>query len=253
MGNEERQPLENTEETAAEKREEDIEPFRFSRRDFLIGAGSGAVVGAAAAAGATNILRPEAPPSTVEVVETTPEEEEAAPAAEEKIPVEVAEEKPTRFRRIMLNVNGQEHDIVVDVRWSLLEVLRNQLGLTGTKRGCDRSECGACTVLVDGKPVNSCTILAARVADTPILTIEGLSNAANLKQLHPIQQAFYDTGGYMCGFCTSGVILSTQALLDSSPNPTEGEIRQALSGNICRCTGYTKIVQSVQTAAEMMG
>jgi carbon-monoxide dehydrogenase small subunit len=242
MENKEQQPLEQTEQ---EKPEEEIQPLRMSRRDFLIGAGSGAVVGAAAAAGAVSVLRPQAP-APAEVAR------EEAPSAM-KIPAEVAEAKPTRFRQIVLNVNGQKHDLTVDVRWSLLEVLRNQLGLTGTKRGCNRSECGACTVLLGGKPVNSCTILAARVADKPILTIEGLSDASSYEQLHSIQRAFYDTGGYMCGFCTPGMILSTKALLDSNPNPTEEDIRQALSGNICRCTGYTKVVESVQTAAEMMG
>ena len=240
MDNKEQQPLEQTEQ---EKPEEEIQPLRMSRRDFLIGAGSGAVVGAAVAGGAVSVLRPQSPATGVR--------EEVSPAA--TIPAEIAEAQPTRFRQIALNVNGQEHELVVDVRWSLLEVLRNQLGMTGTKRGCDRSECGACTVLLDGKPVNACTILAARVAGKQVLTIEGLSNASSYEQLHPIQRAFYDTGGYMCGFCTPGMMLSTQALLDSNPNPTEQEIRHALSGNICRCTGYTKVVESVQAAAEMMG
>ena len=243
MDNKEQQPLEQTEQ---DKPEEEIQPFRMSRRDFLIGAGSGAVVGAAVAGGAVSVLRPQSPAAPAAVVR-----EEVSPAA--KIPAEIAEAQPTRFRQIALNVNGQEHDLVVDVRWSLLEVLRNQLGMTGTKRGCDRSECGACTVLLDGKPVNSCTILAARVAGKQVLTVEGLSNASSYEQLHPVQRAFYDTGGYMCGFCTPGMMLSTQALLDSNPNPTEQEIRHALSGNICRCTGYTKVVKSVQVAAEMMG
>lgn len=242
MENKDQQPLERAPD---EKQEEEIQPLRISRRDFLIGAGSGAAVGAAATAGVVSFLRPAAP-KPAEVVR------EQAPAAVE-IPAEVVEAQPTRFRRVMLNVNGKQHDLVVDVRWTLLEVLRNQIGLTGTKRGCDRSECGACTVLLDGKPVNSCTILAARVADKPILTIEGLSDAASYEQLHPIQRAFYETGGYMCGFCTPGMMISTKALLDGNPSPTEEEIRHALSGNLCRCTGYTKIVHSVQAAAQMMG
>lgn len=243
MENKEQQPLERTEQ---EKPEEEIQPLSMSRRDFLIGAGSGAVIGAAAAAGAVSVFRPQAPAAPAKVVR-----EEVSPAA--KIPAEVAEAQPTRFRQIVLNVNGQEHDLVVDVRWSLLEVLRNQLGMTGTKQGCDRSECGACTVLLDSRPVNACTILAARAAGKQVLTVEGLSNASSYEQLHPIQRAFYDTGGYMCGFCTPGMMLSTKALLESSPNPTEQEIRHALSGNICRCTGYTKVVESIQAAAEMMG
>jgi carbon-monoxide dehydrogenase small subunit len=244
MDDKERQSTDGAEATADEEQAEDITPFRMSRRDFLIGAGSGAVAGAAIATGAGSILRPKESPSGMARDQAS---------VGEQVPIEAAESQPTRYRRIVLNVNGQDHDLVVDVRWSLLEVLRNQLGLTGTKRGCDRSECGACTVLLDNKPVNSCTILAARVADRPILTIEGLSDASNRDQLHPVQSAFYETGGYMCGFCTSGIMLSTQALLQQSPNPTEAEIRHALSGNICRCTGYTKIVESVQAAAEMMG
>lgn len=246
MENKEHQPLEEVEEVAAEgKQEEEIQPFRVSRRDFLVGAGTGAVAGAAVAAGAISFLRPEAPTPAGIV-------SEEAPSAVE-IPAEAIEAQPTRFRRIVLNVNGQENDIVVDVRWTLLEVLRNQLGLTGTKQGCDRSECGACTVLLDGKPVNSCTILAARVSGKSVLTVEGLSDASSYDQLHPIQRAFYEVGGFMCGFCTSGQMLSSKALLDRNANPTEDEIRQALAGNLCRCTGYTKIVQSVQTAAKSMG
>ncbi|MCZ7573531.1 MAG: (2Fe-2S)-binding protein [Ardenticatenaceae bacterium] len=234
-----------------EEEQEQIQPLRVSRRDFLIGAGSGAVVGAAAVGGFVTITRREAPapaaPAPAEVSKP------GAPATAQQ-PAEIAAEvQPTRFRRLVLNVNGQEHDMVVDVRWTLLEVLRNQLGLTGTKQGCDRSECGACTVLVDGKPVNSCTMLAARLAGKSITTIEGLSNAASYEQLHPIQRAFHESGGFMCGFCTPGQIISSKALLDSNLNPTEAEIRQALSGNICRCTGYTKIIESVQAAAKMMG
>lgn len=237
-----------------EEEQEQIQPLRVSRRDFLIGAGSGAVVGAAAAGGLVSLTRRAAPPAapaevTREQAPAAPEKPAEAPAAQ---PAEVAAAQPTRFRQVVLNVNGQEHKLVVDVRWTLLEVLRTQLGLTGTKQGCDRSECGACTVLLDGKPVNSCTILAARTAGKAIVTIEGLSNAAIYQDLHPIQRAFHENGGYMCGFCTSGQIISAKALLDSNPNPSEAEIRQALSGNLCRCTGYTKIIQSVQAAAKMM-
>lgn len=251
MESKEQKPLAEAEETAAEEKQgEEIQPFRVSRRDFLIGGGAGVAVGAVIAGSAVSLLQPETPAEVAPSAGEAPAE--VAPSAVE-VPAEVAEAQPTRFRRIMLNVNGQEHDLVVDVRWTLLETLRNQLGFTGTKRGCDRSECGACTVLLDGKAVNSCTILAARVGGKSILTVEGLSNASNYEQLHPVQRAFYEEGGYMCGFCTAGQMLSTKALLDRNPNPSEEEIRLALSGNLCRCTGYTKIVKSAQTAAKMMG
>lgn len=127
----------------------------------------------------------------------------------------------------------------------LLDVLREVLGLTGTKEGCGEGECGACTVLVDGKPVDSCLVLIGQVQGRAITTIEGLSNG---KELHPLQQAFIDEGAIQCGYCTPGMILAAKALLDSNPNPGEEEIRRSISGNLCRCTGYQKIIKAVQAA-----
>ncbi len=150
---------------------------------------------------------------------------------------------------IRLTVNGAEYDISIKPWATLLDVLREDLGLTGTKEGCGVGECGACTVLMDGEAVNSCLVLAKEADGRRITTIEGLAEG---DILHPIQQAFVDVGGMQCGFCTPGMILSTKALLDENSNPSEEEIRKALEGNFCRCTGYTKIIESVKTAAIRM-
>jgi carbon-monoxide dehydrogenase small subunit len=132
---------------------------------------------------------------------------------------------------------------------TLAEFLREQLDLTGAKKGCEVGECGSCTVLVDGKPALSCSTLAIAVRDKAILTIEGLAQGS---QLHPLQQAFIDHGAIQCGFCTPGVILMAKAMLDENPNPTRADVKEALGGNLCRCTGYVKIIDAVMAAAEMM-
>ena len=150
---------------------------------------------------------------------------------------------------IKLIVNGKSYLVNAEPSARLIDVLRVELGLTGTKEGCGTGDCGACTVLVDGVPYNSCLLLAVRVSDRQILTIEGLAENG---ELSPIQQAFIDHGGFQCGFCTPGVIISTKALLDTNPDPSEDEILTALAGNICRCTGYSKIIESVKAAAEML-
>jgi carbon-monoxide dehydrogenase small subunit len=148
---------------------------------------------------------------------------------------------------IQLTINGEPVEAAVEPNQTLLQFLRDDLGLTGTKHGCGLGDCGACTVIVDGKPINSCLVLAVQAAGREVLTIEGLAENG---KLHPVQQAFVDKGAIQCGFCSPGMILSAKALLDANPKPTEHEIRTAISGNLCRCTGYQKIVEAVQEAVK---
>lgn len=148
--------------------------------------------------------------------------------------------------QIDLDVNGVIQAVEVRHHWTLLRVLRDVLGLTGTKRGCDRGECGACTVLLDGKPVYSCHMLALQAVNRSITTVEALGDSDSL---HVIQQAFLDNDGAQCGYCTPGFLLSAKALLGETPEPSEPEIRQALSGNLCRCNAYGRIIESVKQAA----
>lgn len=150
---------------------------------------------------------------------------------------------------ISTTINGQDYDFLCEPRQSLLEVLRDTLQLTGAKEGCNNGNCGACTVLLDGEPVNSCIVLAVEVQGRELTTIEGIANRG---ALHPIQQCFLEGAALQCGICTPGFIVAAKALLDKKPNPSEEEIRFALAGNLCRCTGYDKIVRSVQAAAERM-
>ena len=150
---------------------------------------------------------------------------------------------------LTLQVNGEEHQLAVPVHKTLLEVLREDMGLTGTKHGCELGECGACTVLADGQPILSCLALPVELHGRQILTVEGMAQAG---RLHPLQQAFAELGASQCGYCTPGVLLTSLALLSSNPKPTRGEIRQSLSGNICRCTGYIKILEAVELAALRM-
>ena len=147
-------------------------------------------------------------------------------------------------------VNGHTVEVEAQPHWPLLRVLREELELMGVKQGCGEGECGACTVLVNGAPVNSCIYPALEAEGKEVLTIEGLIGKNN--ELHPIQQAFLEKAGVQCGFCTPGMIMSAKALLDNNLNPTEDEIRHAIAGNMCRCTGYVQIVESVMLAADMM-
>jgi carbon-monoxide dehydrogenase small subunit len=153
-------------------------------------------------------------------------------------------------QEIELKVNGELFRIKVETHRTLLEVLRETLGLTGTKEMCNKGDCGGCTVMIDGKPVLSCLTLAIEAQGKDILTIEGLAKGY---ELHPIQQAFVDHGAIQCGYCSPGFIMSAKALLDRNPHPTEDEIKEGISNNICRCTGYVQIVEAIQAAAEMMG
>ena len=148
---------------------------------------------------------------------------------------------------VRLNVNGAEHDLEVEPRLLLVHALRDQLGLTGTHVGCDTSNCGACTIHLDGDAVKSCTVLAVQADGAQITTIEGLGSEDDL---HPVQEAFWNNHGLQCGYCTPGMIMASAALLAENPNPTEAEVRHALEGNLCRCTGYHNIVKSVLAAAQ---
>jgi carbon-monoxide dehydrogenase small subunit len=165
-------------------------------------------------------------------------EERRAPTADD-VPV----------RRITLTVNGEKRMAEVEPRLLLAHLLRQGLRLTGTHTGCDTTNCGACTVLVDGRPIKSCTMLAVQADGREVMTVEGLATAS---ELHPLQEGFKDEHGLQCGFCTPGMMMAAKGLLDENPNPTEDEIRWALSGNLCRCTGYQNIVKSVLWAAEKL-
>jgi carbon-monoxide dehydrogenase small subunit len=149
-------------------------------------------------------------------------------------------------RRIAVTVNGREHQADVEPRQLLVYFLREQLGLTGTNVGCDTSSCGACTVLLDGESVKSCTVLAVQADGAQVTTIEGLAHDG---ELHPVQQAFHEQHALQCGFCTPGMVMAAVSLLEENPSPSDDEIRHALEGNLCRCTGYHNIVLAVQAAA----
>ena len=148
---------------------------------------------------------------------------------------------------LRLHVNGEDHEVLAELHKTLLEVLREDLGFTGTKRGCDLGVCGACTVLIDGKPHLSCLTLAVAVQGNKIMTIEGMAQNG---ELHPLQKAFVEKGAIQCGFCTPGMILTAKAFLDENPNPSEEETKRAISGNLCRCTGYVKIIEAIQSVTE---
>lgn len=189
-----------------------------SRRDFLKGLGASTAV--AAAMITTPGLKPEA---------------EAAPS------------KGVREATIQMEINGRGYRLAVKTHWTLLEVLRRELGLTGTKNSCDRGSCGACTVIMDGKAIYACALLAVEADKRKITTIEGLSDG---EKLHPIQTAFIREDALQCGFCTPAMILTTKALLDSNPRPSEDDVKEALSGTICRCAAYPKIVKAVMSVAK---
>jgi aerobic carbon-monoxide dehydrogenase small subunit len=150
---------------------------------------------------------------------------------------------------VTLNVNGKDCSLQIEKNWTLLYVLREVMDLTGTKCGCNTNDCGACRVLVDGEAKNSCCLLARNMQGCKIVTIEGIARGM---ELHPIQEAFVEAGAVQCGFCTPGMVISAKGLLDQNPDPTEEEIRAALVHNLCRCTGYVKIVEAVQLAAKRL-
>jgi carbon-monoxide dehydrogenase small subunit len=152
-------------------------------------------------------------------------------------------------KSIKLEVNGRIHEVDVKPHQTLLNVIRNELGLKGTKSGCESGECGTCTVILDGKTVHSCLVLAAQADGKKIITIEGIGT---YEKPHPLQQSFVEAGAVQCGFCTPGMILSAKALLDNNPNPTTEEIKRAIDGNLCRCTGYINIIKAIKIAAQRM-
>ena len=201
-----------------EDKEKGKNPLNTSRRDFLKGMGTSAI--------ATSITTsPLSLPYTAEA---------APPPA-------------VREAWIQLNVNDKTYRLKVKSHWTLLDVLRKEIGLTGTKKFCDRGSCGACTVIMDGKAVYACSRLAIEADNKKILTIEGLLRGG---KLHPIQEAFLEHDGLQCGFCTSGQIMSVKALLDKTPRPTQEEIKEGLSGNICRCSAYPKILKSAMAVSQ---
>lgn len=153
-------------------------------------------------------------------------------------------------REITFTLNGEEQTVEVEPTRTLLDCLRYDLGLTGTKKGCDEGDCGACTVILDGRPMNSCLLLMGKVVGARVETIESMGTE---QELHPLQEAFLRVGAVQCGYCTPGMLLTAKAILEENPNPTEQEIRTAIAGNLCRCTGYTKIVEAIRDAALTVG
>ena len=210
--------------------------FSVTRRDFLIGAGAGAATAGAVLGGAVvinKVVNPDKPTTTTTV---------GGPI-------------PATMRRVTLDIDGTKQDVIVDNRESLWETMNFQLGLQNSNLGCDRAQCGACAVLVDGKAVNSCTVLSARLGrGQKITTVASLPKGTGVAGLHPVQRAYWLDGGFQCGICTRGFIMSTVALLTAIPKPTNAQIAEGLSGNICRCGEYPKIYRAVNTAAaEMRG
>ena len=211
----------------------------FTRRSFLVGAGAGAATAGVVLGGAiaTNTITL---PGAATVPTTGGSGQGSIPAT---------------MRRVTLDIDATKHEVVVDNRETLWETMTYQLGLSNSNLGCDRAQCGACAVLVDGKAVNSCSLLSSRLGKNQVIgTVAGLSTGVGVAALHPIQRSFWLNGGFQCGICTRGFIMSTVALLKTTPNPTDDQIAEGLSGNICRCGEYSKIFTSVKVAAaEMRG
>ena len=244
---------------------EQIRPLA-TRRDFLVGAGAGAVVvGVVAGAGIAATRSNVQPAQTVQTAPGQPAVAVAPPPQVQTQPQATAQPQaapqtaaaptqlPATMRKVTLNIDGAAHEVTVDVRDSLWETMTRNLGMASSNLGCDRAQCGACTVLVDGRAVNGCTVLSARLGrGQQITTVAGLAKGPGVEGLHPIQRAFWGDGGFQCGICTRGFIMSSYALLTANPNPTDDQIAEGLAGNICRCGEYTKIFQSVKTAAADM-
>jgi len=233
-----------------------------TRREFMAGAGAGLAVGAVVAGGIAVATRPAVQTQPSLITAPGGPAVVAQPAAPAQVqqqpqtlqpqaqPPQAPQPLPLNMRRVDLNIDGVSRTVVVDVRESLREARGFRLNLSSANLGCDRAQCGACTVLVDGRAMNGCTVLAARLGrGQKILTVDGIRNGPGIAGLHPVQKAFWQLGGYQCGICTRGFIMSTYALLQSNNNPSNDEIAEALSGNICRCSEYPQIFESVRAAA----
>jgi aerobic-type carbon monoxide dehydrogenase small subunit (CoxS/CutS family) len=251
-----------------EPSEESARPLP-TRRDFLVGAGAGAVaVGVVAGAGIA-VTRGNTQPAPAPAVQTGPGGPAVAvppaPAAQtgatttqqapQQAPQAAATQLPPTMRHVSLDIDGIKHEVTVDVRTSLWETMTRELNMASSNLGCDRAQCGACTVVVDGRAVNGCSIYSARLGrGQKILTVASLATGPGVEGLHPIQRAFWEDGGFQCGICTRGFIMSSYALLTANPKPTDEQITEGLAGNICRCGEYPKIYTAVRNAAaEMAG
>ncbi len=234
---------------------ENSEPERLqplvTRREFLVGAGAGAAVAAAAGGGAVVLSRPSAKQAARDAGSGAQPAVGGAPPATGAAAQQVAL-APSQ-RRVSLNIDGKVHDVTVDVRESLWETMTYHLDLVGANLGCDRAQCGACTVNIDGRAVNGCTVLSARLGrGQKVVTVEGIRTGPGVEGLHPVQRAFWEQGGFQCGICTRGFIMSAVSLLAATISPTRVQIREALAGNICRCSEYPKMYDAVERAAADM-
>jgi aerobic-type carbon monoxide dehydrogenase small subunit (CoxS/CutS family) len=250
-------------EAAPQDTSEQLRPV-VTRREFMAGAGAGLAVGAVVAGGIAVATRPAAQtqpnvlvtqPGGPAVVAPGALQPGVAPAPAQGQSQAPAGALPLSMRRVELNIDGVARPVTIDVRESLWETMVFKLNLSSSNLGCDRAQCGACTVLIDGRAVNGCTVLAARLGrGQQIVTVDGIRSGPGIGGLHPIQKAFWQLGGYQCGICTRGFIMSTYALLQTNKSPSNDEIAEALAGNICRCSEYPQIYDSVRAAAaEMRG
>ena len=237
-------PASNSPGDGRDNERESIQPM-VTRRQFLIGAGAGAAA-AAAAAGAVAVIRS---PGALPVVGSIP----GQPGGTTGATAGALGLLPASQRRVMLNINGTAYDVAVDVRESLWETMTLKLGLGGVNLGCDRAQCGACAMLVNGRAVNGCTVLSARLGrGQQIVGVDGIRGGPGVEGLHPIQKAYWQQGGFQCGACTRGFIMSAYSLLQTNTSPTRVQIREALAGNICRCSEYPKMYAAVEQAAAEM-
>jgi len=251
----------------AETPQDESEQLRpvVTRREFMAGAGAGLAIGAVVAGGVAVATRPgsQTQPGAVVTVPggpavvaqpgapiTAPGQAQATAQPQPQQQSQTQTKLPLSMRQVELNIDGVARSVTVDVRESLWEAMVFRLNMSGANLGCDRAQCGACTVLVDGRPMNGCTVLAARLGrGQRILTVDGIRTGPGIAGLHPVQKAFWQLGGYQCGICTRGFIMSTYALLQENKSPSNDEIAEALSGNICRCSEYPQIYESVRAAA----